>query len=100
MKFHHSNHRKPTLVCDQVRPFRNEIRLAFAALVVCRMPQSEVSVPKTTVPTAEIWEKIIKCSRPTAVGDISDLIEKGVLIHSVAGGRSASYRLAEKTGEK
>jgi Fic family protein len=51
--------------------------------------------------TAEKWEKITKCSRPTAVRDISDLIEKGVLIQNEAGGRSTSYRLAAApAGEK
>ncbi|HEY4776219.1 MAG TPA: Fic family protein [Candidatus Acidoferrales bacterium] len=50
--------------------------------------------------TAEKWEKITRCSRPTAVRDISDLIEKGVLIQNEAGGRSTSYRLAENAGEK
>ena len=44
--------------------------------------------------TAEKWEKITQCSRPTAVRDISELIEKGVLIQNEAGGRSTSYRLA------
>jgi Fic family protein len=51
--------------------------------------------------TAEKWEKITKCSRPTTVRDISDLIEKGVLIQNEAGGCSMSYRLAATpAGEK
>jgi Fic family protein len=45
--------------------------------------------------TAEKWEKITKCHRNTALRDISDLEEKGVLVRNPEGGRSTSYRLAE-----
>jgi Fic family protein len=43
--------------------------------------------------TAEKWEKITKCSRNTALRDIADLQEKGVLARNPEGGRSTSYRL-------
>ncbi|MDR1042524.1 MAG: Fic family protein [Clostridiales Family XIII bacterium] len=44
--------------------------------------------------TTAKWGKITKCSHDTALRDIKDMIEKGVLTQSAAGGRSASYLLA------
>lgn len=43
--------------------------------------------------TSSIWAKICKCSPDTALRDISDLIEKGVLVKEQAGGRSTNYKL-------
>jgi len=43
------------------------------------------------------WAKIGKCSQDTALRDIQDLIEKGMLVKSELGGRSTNYKL--KTGE-
>lgn len=48
--------------------------------------------------TTSKWAKIAKCSTDTALRDIQDLIEKGVLIKENAGGRSTSYVL-KKIGE-
>lgn len=39
------------------------------------------------------WAKITKCSQDTALRDIQDLIEKGILIKEPGGGRSTSYKL-------
>jgi len=39
------------------------------------------------------WAKIGKCSQDTALRDIQDLIEKGILIKSDKGGRSTKYEL-------
>lgn len=39
------------------------------------------------------WAKIGKCSQDTALRDIQDLIEKGILIKSDGGGRSTKYEL-------
>ena len=39
------------------------------------------------------WAKITKCSADTALRDIKDLIEKGVLKQEEAGGRSTNYEL-------
>ncbi len=39
------------------------------------------------------WAKIAKCSQDTALRDITDLIEKGILKKENAGGRSTSYVL-------
>ena len=39
------------------------------------------------------WAKITKCSTDTALRDIKDLIEKGVMRQDEAGGRSANYTL-------
>lgn len=39
------------------------------------------------------WAKIGKCSQDTALRDIQDLIEKGILIKSDQGGRSTKYEL-------
>lgn len=39
------------------------------------------------------WAKIGKCSQDTALRDIQDLIEKGILEKSLQGGRSTNYEL-------
>jgi Fic family protein len=39
------------------------------------------------------WAKIGKCSQDTALRDIQDLIEKGIMIKSEQGGRSTNYEL-------
>jgi len=39
------------------------------------------------------WAKIEKCSQDTALRDIQDLIEKGILAKSDQGGRSTNYEL-------
>jgi Fic family protein len=41
------------------------------------------------------WAKITKCSADTALRDIKDLIEKGILIQEKPGGRSTNYELNE-----
>lgn len=43
--------------------------------------------------TSSKWAKIGKCSRDTAIRDINDLIDKGILKKEDAGGRSTSYVL-------
>ncbi len=39
------------------------------------------------------WAKIAKCSNDTALRDIKDLIEKGILKQEIEGGRSTNYEL-------
>jgi Fic family protein len=39
------------------------------------------------------WAKMTKCSRDTAIRDINNLLEKGVLQKEAAGGRSTHYEL-------
>lgn len=41
--------------------------------------------------TSSKWAKITKCSPDTALRDIQDLIEKGILEKEVGGGRNTSY---------
>jgi Fic family protein len=41
--------------------------------------------------TSSKWAKIAKCSQDTAIRDIQDLVERGVLVKEAAGGRSTSY---------
>jgi Fic family protein len=41
------------------------------------------------------WATIAKCSADTALRDIQDLVDKGILRKEVAGGRSTSYELVE-----
>lgn len=41
------------------------------------------------------WAKIAKCSTDTALRDIKDLIEKGILKQEQSGGRSTNYILVE-----
>ncbi len=43
--------------------------------------------------TSSKWAKITKCSQDTALRDIQDLIDKGILIKSSSGGRSTKYEL-------
>ncbi len=42
------------------------------------------------------WAKITKCSTDTALRDIKDLIDKGILKQEKAGGRNTNYELIEK----
>jgi Fic family protein len=48
--------------------------------------------------TSSKWAKIAKCSQDTALRDILDLVNQGILAKDAAGGRSTSYSLAQ-TGE-
>lgn len=43
--------------------------------------------------TSSKWAKIAKCSKDSAVRDINNLIDKGILQKEAAGGRSTSYEL-------
>ncbi|HQU57708.1 MAG TPA: Fic family protein [Saprospiraceae bacterium] len=43
--------------------------------------------------TSSKWAKIVKCSSDTALRDIQDLIQKGILQKEAAGGRSTNYEL-------
>lgn len=45
--------------------------------------------------TSSKWAKIAKCSQDTAMRDIKELIEFGVLMKDSSGGRSTSYSLVE-----
>jgi Fic family protein len=40
------------------------------------------------------WSKLAKCSHDTALRDIQDLVDRGILIKDPAGGRSTSYSLS------
>ena len=46
--------------------------------------------------TSSKWAKIAKCSPDTALRDIQDLVNKGVLQKDTAGGRSTGYVLQEQ----
>lgn len=43
--------------------------------------------------TSSKWAKITKTSQATALRDISDLVEKGILVDSGSDGRSVHYLL-------
>ncbi len=45
--------------------------------------------------TSSKWATIEKCSQDTALRDIDDLMERGILVKEEAGGRSTKYSLAE-----
>ncbi len=45
--------------------------------------------------TSSKWAKIEKCSPDTALRDITDLVERGILRQNAGGGRSTSYSLIE-----
>jgi Fic family protein len=53
---------------------------------------SALAVAQGTM-TSSKWAKIAKCSPDTALRDIQDLIEKGILEKEEGGGRSTSYRI-------
>jgi len=48
--------------------------------------------------TTSKWGKINKCSQDTALRDIQDLIQKGILQKEASGGRSTNYELARMPG--
>ena len=48
--------------------------------------------------TSSKWAAIAKCSPDTALRDINDLLSRGVLQKSDAGGRSTSYELSDRPG--
>jgi len=48
--------------------------------------------------TSSKWAKIAKCSKDSAIRDINDLIEKGILQKEAAGGRSTNYELIGMPG--
>lgn len=48
--------------------------------------------------TTSKWAKIAKCSQDTALRDIRELVELGVLSRGLPGGRSTSYSLARDVG--
>ncbi|MDZ4729600.1 MAG: Fic family protein [Xanthomonadales bacterium] len=50
--------------------------------------------------TSSKWAAIAKCSADTALRDINDLITRGVLRKTEAGGRSTSYELNELPGSR
>jgi Fic family protein len=45
--------------------------------------------------TSSKWAKLAKCSQDTAHRDITDLVNRGILLKAPHGGRSTSYSLAE-----
>lgn len=46
--------------------------------------------------TSSKWAALAKCSQDTALRDIDDLIQRGILAKDAAGGRGTSYALAEE----
>jgi Fic family protein len=46
--------------------------------------------------TSSKWAKLVKCSQDTALRDIQDLVERGILAKDPAGGRSTSYSLVKR----
>ena len=48
--------------------------------------------------TTSRWARITKCSPDTALRDITDLMDRGILVRSSEGGRSTSYALVRTPG--
>lgn len=44
--------------------------------------------------TSSKWAKLARCSQDTALRDITDLVERDILVRDAPGGRSTSYSLA------
>lgn len=49
--------------------------------------------------TTTKWAKLTKSSQDSAHRDITDLVERGILVRSKEGGRSTSYALASRRAE-
>jgi Fic family protein len=49
--------------------------------------------------TSSKYAKLTHCSSDTALRDIRDLLDRGVLLQNSGGGRSVSYRIAELQGD-
>jgi Fic family protein len=49
--------------------------------------------------TSSKWAKLTKSSPDTALRDITDLVERGILVRDGAGGRSTSYSLRKSSNE-
>ncbi len=45
--------------------------------------------------TTSKYAKLAKCSQDTALRDIRELLERGIIVQNPGRGRSTSYRLAE-----
>ena len=45
--------------------------------------------------TTSRWAQMTRCSQDTALRDITELMERGILVRNPEGGRSTSYTLAE-----
>ena len=45
--------------------------------------------------TTSLWAKVTRCSQDTALRDITELMERGILVRNPEGGRSTSYALAD-----
>ena len=45
--------------------------------------------------TTSKYAKLAKCSNDTALRDIRELLERGIVVKNPGGGRSTSYRLAD-----
>jgi Fic family protein len=50
--------------------------------------------------TSSKWAKLAKCSQDTALRDIEDLVQKGILRKDPAGGRSTSYSLRKPEADR
>ena len=68
---------------------RHPIRITGACIIRINM-QFDVFFGKLTTGK---WAKIGKCSTDTALNDIRDLVDKGVLKKNEEGGRSTNYSL-------
>jgi Fic family protein len=45
--------------------------------------------------TSSKYAKLVKCSSDSALRDIHDLMDKGILVRNPGGGRSVSYRIVQ-----
>jgi Fic family protein len=50
--------------------------------------------------TSSKWAKMTKCSQDTALRDILDLVDRGILSKDLGGGRSTSYSLVQPANEQ
>ena len=50
--------------------------------------------------TTSKYAKLVKCSQDTALRDIREPLERGIIVQNPGRGRSTSYRLAERDKEQ
>ncbi len=50
--------------------------------------------------TTSKYAKLAKCSQDTALRDITELVERGILARNPGGGRSTSYRISESATQR
>lgn len=68
----------------------------IARITITKITKQNISVGFAMI--YQVMNLITACSTDTALRDIPDLMDKGILVKEDAGGRSTSYVLSEDFG--